>query len=60
MRAVSNESSSIVRNLGQLQLPGSHGVDLYPQQLQVQIDQLNEQVSCTWGFGTCCVLNLGG
>lgn len=44
MRAVSNESSSIVRNLGQLQLPGCYGVDLYPQQLQSQIDPLNEQV----------------
>jgi putative glutathione S-transferase len=44
MRAVSNESSSIVRNLGQLQLPGCNGIDLYPQELQSQIDSLNEQV----------------
>jgi hypothetical protein len=49
MRAVSNESSSIVRNLGQLQMPGCHGIDLYPQQLQAQIDQLNEQVCCIPG-----------
>jgi putative glutathione S-transferase len=48
MRAVSNESSSIVRNLGRLQLPGCHGVDLYPQQLQSQIDALNEQGETFW------------
>lgn len=48
MRPVSNESSSIVRNLEQLQLPGCYEVDLYPEDLQQQIDQLNEQVSvCT-------------
>jgi putative glutathione S-transferase len=47
MRAVSNESSDIVRMLGQLQLPGASGVDLYPQQLQQQIDQLNDKVSIT-------------
>lgn len=44
MRPVSNESSSIVRMLGQLQLPGCMGVELYPQHLQQQIDQLNDKV----------------
>lgn len=44
MRAVSNESSSIVRNLGQLQLPGCHDIDLCPPQLLNQIEQLNDQV----------------
>ncbi|KAF6254341.1 putative glutathione S-transferase [Scenedesmus sp. NREL 46B-D3] len=44
MRPVSNESSDIVRMLGQLQLPGTSGVDLYPPHLQQQIDQLNDQV----------------
>eukprot|EP00878_Enallax_costatus_P018502 GHUV01019478.1.p1 GENE.GHUV01019478.1~~GHUV01019478.1.p1 ORF type:complete len:235 (+),score=19.67 GHUV01019478.1:892-1596(+) len=43
-RPVSNESSSIVRMLGQMHLPGCTGVDLYPQQLQQQIDALNEKV----------------
>jgi hypothetical protein len=37
-----------VRNLGQLLLPGCHGVDLYPQQLQSQIDALNEQGETFW------------
>lgn len=45
MRPVSNESSSIVRMLGQVQLPGCTGVDLYPQELQQQIDALNDQVN---------------
>jgi putative glutathione S-transferase len=47
MRPVSNESSSIVRQLGQLGLllPGCHGVELYPQELASQIDRLNEQAS---------------
>eukprot|EP00879_Flechtneria_rotunda_P013287 GHRR01013875.1.p1 GENE.GHRR01013875.1~~GHRR01013875.1.p1 ORF type:complete len:202 (+),score=41.21 GHRR01013875.1:767-1372(+) len=44
MRPVSNESSSIMRMLGKLQLSGCLGVDLYPQHLQQQIDQLNDQV----------------
>lgn len=44
MRPVSNESSDIVRMLGQLQLPGASGVELYPQQLQQQIDALNDKV----------------
>lgn len=44
MRPVSNESSDIVRMLGQLQLPGASGVELYPQQLQQQIDALNAKV----------------
>jgi glutathionyl-hydroquinone reductase len=44
MRAVSNESSDIVRMLGQLQLPGASGVDLCPAHLQQQIDQLNDKV----------------
>jgi glutathionyl-hydroquinone reductase len=44
MRPVSTESSSIVRMLSQLQLPGTTGVDLYPPHLQQQIDALNEKV----------------
>lgn len=44
MRPVSNESSSIIRMLGQLQMPGSLGVELYPQELQQQIDVLNDKV----------------
>lgn len=44
LKPVSNESSSIVRMLGQLQLPGCTGVDLYPQHLQQQIDALNDKV----------------
>jgi putative glutathione S-transferase len=44
MRPVSNESSDIVRMLGQLQLPGASGVELYPAHLQQQIDALNDKV----------------
>lgn len=51
MQPVSNESSSIVRMLGQVQLPGCFGVDLYPQDLRQDIDQLNDQVT------RCCVLH---
>lgn len=44
IRPVSNESSDIVRMLGQLQLPGASGVELYPQQLRPQIDAMNDKV----------------
>jgi glutathionyl-hydroquinone reductase len=49
MRPVSNESSDIVRMLGQLQLPGASGVELYPAQLQQQIDTLNDKVGAHMG-----------
>eukprot|EP00775_Hariotina_reticulata_P010760 gene10760-10916_t len=44
MKPVSTESSSIVRMLSQLQLPGTTDADLYPPQLQQQIDSMNEKV----------------
>lgn len=40
-RLISNESASIVRQLGEADLPGANGVDLYPEALRSQIDDLN-------------------
>lgn len=45
MRIVSNESGLIVRNLNNIQLENGTGVDLYPSDLQNQIDKLNATVS---------------
>ncbi len=42
-RIVSNESSSIVRNLGRLAMEGGTGVDLYPEALRGQIDAWNDR-----------------
>lgn len=55
-RLVSNESASIVRQLVGLDLPGSNSVELYPDHLRPQIDELNDWVRnfvarvdrCTW------------
>ncbi len=51
-RLVSNESASIVRQLEGLELPGATGVDLYPEALRGQIDELNDWVGVVdWGVG---------
>ena len=43
-KLVSNESSDIMRMLNSVQLPGCTDVDLYPQQLQSEIGEINDLV----------------
>ncbi|MEW5299857.1 MAG: hypothetical protein WDW36_002831 [Sanguina aurantia] len=43
-RIVCNESSDILRMLNRLQLPGATHVDLYPEALHGQIDELNDMI----------------
>lgn len=43
-RLVSNESSDIVRNLNNVQLPSASDVDLVPPTLESEVDQLNDLV----------------
>lgn len=41
---VSNESSDIMRMLNTVSLPGCNNIDLYPQQLQAEINNINDLV----------------
>ena len=43
-RLVSNESSDIMRMLNTVSLPGCNNIDLYPQQLQAEINNVNDLV----------------
>lgn len=43
-RLVSNESSDIMRMLNSVSLPGCNDIDLYPQHLQAEIDEVNDLV----------------
>lgn len=43
-KLVSNESSDIMRMLNSVQLHGCTDIDLYPQELQSEIDEINDLV----------------
>ena len=43
-KLVSNESSDIMRMLNSVSLPGSNNIDLYPQHLQPEINDINDLV----------------
>ena len=43
-KLVSNESSDIMRMLNSVSLPGSNDIDLYPEHLQAEIDDINDLV----------------
>lgn len=43
-RLVSNESSDIMRMLNSVSLPGCNDIDLYPEHLQAEIDEVNDLV----------------
>lgn len=43
-KLVSNESSDIMRMLNSVQLPGCTDVDLYPEHLQSEINEINDLV----------------
>jgi putative glutathione S-transferase len=48
-RLVCNESASLVRQFGVLDLPGANGVELRPAHLAAQIDELNDWVGGVTG-----------
>lgn len=50
-KLVSNESSDIMRMLNSVQLPDCTNVDLYPQHLQSEIDEINNLVYDKVGLG---------
>ena len=43
-KLVSNESSDIMRMLNSVSLPGCNDIDLYPQHLHGEINQINDLV----------------
>ena len=52
-KLVSNESSDIMRMLNSISLPGGSDIDLYPQHLQAEIDEVNDLVYDKVGAALC-------